>query len=209
MMTHLILWEILHWESCTLTRTEMERKRQITGWVGGAERSSRESIKEQLLLIHPAVQTTVFQTVRQMKEVGKKKRHAQKGGSCSAERSQWCRSIYRLVILLKVHVWSWSQDLSTGHKRLSRSSTDAPGTSAFMPPTPLAHTLFNFHSFVLKMKQTGLSTLPIINTSEEKESDKMNEKDSLQTGKNELFIASQHLFFILVKPLIDWICFII
>lgn len=32
----------------------------------------------------------------------KKTRHTQKGGSCSAARSQRCRSIYRLVILLKV-----------------------------------------------------------------------------------------------------------
>lgn len=144
MMTFLILWAVkenLRWKSCALTKMEMERKTQITGWVRGAKRSSRESVKEQLLLIDPAVQTAVFQMVRQMREVGKKKRPAQKGGSCSGERSQRCRSIYRLVILLKVYVCSWSQDLCTGHKRLPRSSTDAPGTSAFMPPsTPGAHT---------------------------------------------------------------------
>lgn len=181
MMAHLILWAVkedLRWESCASTRTEMERKTQVTGWVRGTKRSSRESVKEELLLIHPAVQTAVFQTVRQMREVGKKRRDAQKEGSCSAARSQRCRSIYRLVILLKVHVCSWSQDLCTGHKRLCRSSTDAPSTSAFMSPAPLAHTLSHFHSFVLKMKQTGLSTLPIINMSEEKEPHDMNETDS-------------------------------
>lgn len=48
---------------------------------------------------------------------GRKERPAQKGESCSTHRSQWCRSIYRLVMLLMVHVCFWSQDLCMGHVR--------------------------------------------------------------------------------------------
>lgn len=64
-----------------------------------------------------------------------------------------------------------------------------------MSLAPLAHILFKFHSFGLKMKQTGLSTLPILNTSKERESDKMNEKESLSAEMNELFFTSPAFLF--------------
>lgn len=105
-------------------------------------------------------------------------RRAKKGGGTPADKS-----IYRLVVILTVHVCCWSE-----HEWFSRHSSDPPDTSAFMPRAPLVHT-FNFNYFVWKMKPIGLIYQL-----------KSWVKGSKVTGLNEVLYSINHLLSMLYKP---------